>query len=652
MDRMKELVELLNNAAREYYQQDRQIISDFEYDRLYDELVRIEDELGVRLSSSPTQKVGYTALSSLKKVRHASKILSLDKTKEVSRLEEWLGEREALLSWKLDGLTIVLTYENGELIQAVTRGNGEIGEDITHNARVFKNVPVSLAFKGRLSLRGEGIITYSEFERINSELDEGEEGYKNPRNLCSGTVRQLNSEIAAKRKVMLYAFTLVDAEGAEFTKKSDCLDWLEGLGFTVVEHRLVTAESIRGVVEYFQGKIATNDFASDGLVLTYNDIEYSRSLGETSKFPKDSIAFKWADETAETVVQEIEWNTSRTGLINPVAIFEPVELEGTVVNRASVHNVSVLEELALGVGDRISVYKANMIIPQVAENFTRSASAEIPESCPVCGGETEIRSVREGRALYCTNPNCAAQRLRALAHFVSRDAMNIDGLSIETLKKLVDIGFVETYPDIFELEKYGDKIKSMEGFGEKSFLKLISSIEKAKKVQLANFINALGINHVGLSNAKILCRNYPTIDAVRAASQEELVNIDGFGEIIAHSLCNYFNNSENIALLERACKYISFEETENLDAGGDALSGLTFVITGEISRFKNRKELQQRIEAMGGRVTGSVTKKTSFLINNDNSSSSAKNTKANELGIPIITEEEFINKYLSGVELE
>ncbi|MBQ5709567.1 MAG: NAD-dependent DNA ligase LigA, partial [Anaerotignum sp.] len=577
-----------------------------------------------------------------------SPILSLDKTKETGKLKSFLGDKEGILSWKLDGLTIVLTYKNGVLEQAITRGNGEIGEDVTHNARVFSNLPVSIPFKGELVLRGEGVIPYSAFYRINEELGEDEQ-YKNPRNLCSGTVRQLNSEIAAKRNVKFFAFTLVSAEGKEISdSKSENMDWLAELGFDVVEHVMVTAETVAAEVENFRNKIEDNDIASDGLVMTFDSISYSQSLGRTSKFPKDSIAFKWADEMAETTLREIEWSTSRTGLMNPVAIFDPVELEGSTVSRASVHNVSILKELKLSIGDKIKVYKANMIIPQIAENLTGDVStAEIPAKCFVCGGETEVRKLRDGEALYCTNPNCSAQRIQALSHFVSRDAMNMEGLSEETLKKFLEKGFVENYPDIFRLEEHKDAITSMEGFGEKSYNNLIASIEKAKDVELPNFLYALGINHVGLRNAKLLCANFDfDLEKIKQATEEELVQVEGFGAIIAHSIAHYFRQEEHLTLLADALQYLRIKETEQTAAADSLLMGMTFVVTGDLEQFANRKELQALIEQGGGKVTGSVTKKTNFLINNDIHSASSKNKKAAELGIPILSEQDFINKFM------
>ena len=646
MERMKELISLLNQAAEAYYQQDREIMSNMAYDALYDELEKLETTTGIVLSGSPTQRVGYTVLSNLKKIRHDTPILSLDKTKEPEKLKSFLADKKGILSWKLDGLTIVLKYRNGQLEQAITRGNGEVGEDVTHTARVFANLPVKIAFQGELILRGEGVISYSEFQRINSGLEEGET-YKNPRNLCSGTVRQLNSEVAAKRNVLFYAFTLVRAEGKKLSdSKSENMQWLQDLGFTVVEARKVTADNILQEVEYFRNQIEESDIASDGLVLTFDSISYSRSLGRTAKFPKDSIAFKWADETAETTLREIEWNTSRTGLMNPIAVFDPVELEGSTVSRASVHNVSILEELQLGIGDTLRVYKANMIIPQIAENLTKSGTAEIPESCFVCGGETEVRTLRDGKALYCTNPSCQAQRVLTLSHFASRDAMNIEGLSEETLKKFLERGIVSHYPDLFRLEEKRDEIQSMEGFGEKSYHNLIASIEKAKDVDLANFIYALGINHVGLRNAKLLCKAYDAdLEKIKMASVEELTEIEGFGEIIAHSISHYFQDAEHLTLLEDGISYLHFKNRETESHGELHLQGLTFVVTGDLHHYANRKELTAYIESQGGKVTGSVTKKTNYLINNDVESASSKNKKAKELDIPILSENDFIEKF-------
>ncbi len=640
MERMRQLIDILNRASEAYYQKDSEIMSDFQYDRLYDELVSLEAETGIVLSDSPTRNVGHKVLSALTKVRHESRMLSLDKTKEVGRLKEFLGSEEGILSYKMDGLTVVLTYNNGELVQAVTRGNGEIGEDITHNAVFFRNIPLKLGFKGEMVIRGEAVISFEDFDRINENLAP-EEKYKNPRNLCSGTVRQLNSEISAGRNVNFIAFSLVKAEGMTFgDSKAERLDYLEKMGFTAVERKIVTSDNIEESVREFENRIPQNKYATDGLVLTYNSMEYSQSLGATAKFPRDSIAFKWADELAETRLISIDWSTSRTGLINPIAVFEPVELEGTTVNRASLHNLSIVENLKLGIGDTIMVYKANMIIPQVAENMTQSGNIDIPKICPVCGEETEIISLRDGRALKCPNPNCKAQRVLSLEHFVSRDAMNIEGLSEATIEKFVEKGFIDNYTDLFRLDRYRDEIMEMEGFGEKSYGNLISAIEKSKNVHIANFIYALGINNVGLSNAKLLCKKYKyDMDKIRNASSDELLEIDGFGEVIANSVRKYFSHGKNIRLIDEAMEYISFIPEE--ESGENILEGKTFVITGDVHIYKNRKELQAHIEKLGGKAASSVSSKTDYLINNNANSTSSKNKKAKELGIPIISEEEF-----------
>ena len=641
MERMKELIEILTKASRAYYQEDREIMSDFEYDKLYDELTALEKETGVVLSNSPTQKVGHQVLSSLKKVRHESPMLSLDKTKEVTTLESFLGNNKGILSYKMDGLTVVLTYKNGELSQAVTRGNGEIGEDITHNAKFFKNIPLKISFNGELVIRGEAVISFIDFNNINEKL-EPEDQYKNPRNLCSGTVRQLNSEISASRNVNFIAFALVKAEGQAFgDDKENRFKWLESLGFECVERQNVTSENIAQTVKAFEEKIPSNRFATDGLVLTFSSIAYSQSLGTTAKFPRDSIAFKWADELAETTLINVDWNTSRTGLINPIAVFEPVELEGTTVERASLHNLSIIENLQLGLGDKITVYKANMIIPQVAEDLTKSNNLEIPAVCPVCGEETEIIALRDGKALKCPNPNCKAQRISSLEHFVSRDALNIEGLSEATIEKFIEKGFIDNYTDIFKLDKYKTEIVSMDGFGEKSYNNLISAIDKSKNVALPNFIYALGINNVGLSNAKLLCKKCNnSLDEIRKADFDTLISIDGFGDVIADSIVKYFSHQKNNDLINDVLNYLQFTATEDSQTELK-LENVTFVVTGDVHIYKNRKELQGVIEKLGGKVTGSVSAKTNYLISNDVNSSSSKNKKAKELGIPIISEEDF-----------
>ena len=643
MDRMKELVEQLSQAAYAYEQEDREVMTNREYDALYDELKQLEEETGTILSGSVTQKVGYEITSSLPKVTHSKRMLSLDKTKEVSKLKAFLGNEEGLLSWKLDGLTIVCTYEGGQLVSAVTRGNGTVGEEITNNARTFKNLPLTIDEKERLILRGEAIITYADFAKINEGISEADGKYKNPRNLCSGSVRQLNPQITAKRNVRLYAFTLVEG-GPDFETKEEQLNWLNRKGFQTVEYRKVTASNVEEAVEYFSKAIDKQEFASDGLVLTYNNRRYSASLGETAKFPKDSIAFKWKDEIVETKLVNIEWNTSRTGLINPVAIFEPVDIEGTTVERASVHNLSILEELKLGIGDRITVYKANMIIPQIAENLTKSNHIEIPEICPVCGAPTEIKQDKQTKTLICSNSNCKAQRLRAFAHFTTRDAMNIEGLSEATIEKFLERDYLEDFTSLYHLAQYEAEIIEMEGLGKKSFTKLMNSIEKSRDVAIANFIYALGISQVGLGTAKLICKHFNNdLEAMMEASEEELTAIDGVGPVIAEEFAKYFSLEANKSMVNHLKNELSFKVETNVVLSDSKIANKTFVVTGDVTHFKNRKELQAKIESLGGKVTGSVSKNTDYLINNDSESSSSKNKKAKELGIPILTEEAFLS---------
>lgn len=641
--RMQELIAILNEAGKAYYQNAEEIMSNLQYDKLYDELVELEKELGVTLANSPTVNVGYEVLSELPKERHEKPMLSLDKTKDVERLKEFLGDQKALISWKLDGLTIVLTYRDGVLQKAVTRGNGEVGEVITNNAKVFQNVPLHISYKGELILRGEAVIGYRDFEKINAEIEDVDAKYKNPRNLCSGSVRQLNNEITAKRNVKFFAFSLVKADGVEFrNSRKEQFAWLASQGFDVVEHYEVTADTVEEKVAFFAKKIEKNDFPSDGLVLVYDDISYGQSLGTTAKFPRDSFAFKWADEIRETKLLEMEWSPSRTGLINPVAIFEPVELEGTTVSRASVHNISIMEELELGIGDRIQVYKANMIIPQIAENLTRSGVKDIPKHCPVCGGETEIRQVNNAKSLYCTNSECQAKHIKSFALFVSRDALNIDGMSEATLEKFIMNGLIKEYADIFHLDRYEEEIKSMEGFGEKSYNKMQASIEKARTTTLPKLIYSLGIANIGLANAKIICKEFDyDMEKMKMASPEELSAIDGVGEVIANAFVDYFKDERHVKEVDRLLKELIIPKEER-NTETQIFAGMNFVITGSVEHFKNRNEVKEVIESKGGKVTGSVTSKTNYLINNDTTSGSSKNKKARELGIAIISEEEFL----------
>ena len=647
LQRMKELVEKLDQAAKAYYQEDREIMSNQEYDSLYDQLEQLEKETGTVLTNSPTVRVGYEAVNELPKEEHPSPMLSLDKTKDREVLRGFIGNHKCLLSWKLDGLTIVLTYENGELVKAVTRGNGIVGEVITNNARVFKNIPLRIPYKGQLVLRGEAIITYSEFERINETIGDADAKYKNPRNLCSGSVRQLNNEITAKRNVRFYAFALVSAQDVDFSNsREQQFIWLKKQGFEVVEYKVVTSESLDEAMDYFSKTIVNNDFPSDGLVVTYDDIAYGESLGSTAKFPRNSFAFKWADEMRETKLVDMEWSPSRTGLINPVAIFEPVELEGTTVSRASVHNISIVKELQLGIGDTIKVYKANMIIPQIAENLTRSGNLVIPDKCPVCGREARIRKENDVETLYCMNPDCVAKKIKSFSLFTSRDAMNIDGLSEATLEKFIAMGFIHNFGDIFEIGKYKDQIVEMEGFGQKSFDNLMVSLEKAKETTLAKVIYSLGITGIGLANAKVICKYFDDdIEKIRHADEEEISAIEGIGPVIAGSLADYFKSAENNQKLDHLLSHLHLVHEET--SAEQVFAGKTFVITGSVEHFSNRSEAKEFIEARGGKVTGSVTKKTDYLINNDKTSASSKNKKAQELGIPILSEEDFLE--LAGI---
>ncbi len=648
INRMKELIGILNQASYAYYAKDTEIMSNYEYDALYDELVALEEETGMVLSNSPTVNVGYEAVDELPKERHEKPMLSLAKTKSREELRDWLNGKEALLSWKLDGLTIVLTYQDGELLKAVTRGNGEIGEVITNNARVFKNIPHRIAFKGRLILRGEAVITYSDFEKMNAEISDEEAKYKNPRNLCSGSVRQLNNEITAKRNVRLFAFNLVEAVESDGTPvdfdndRENQFLFLKKQGFDVVEYFRVNPDNIMERIEYFAQTISGYDVPSDGLVLTLCDLAYSASLGRTAKFPRDSIAFKWADETAETTLLEIEWSPSRTGLINPVAIFEPVELEGTTVSRASVHNLSIMEELQLGIGDRIKVYKANMIIPQIAENLTKSGKMTIPQKCPVCGMETKIRKEIDTKTLVCSNPDCEAKKIKSFTLLVSRDALNIDGLSEATLEKFIAKGFIHSFADIFRLNRFEEEITQMEGFGEKSFQNLVDALEQAKNTTLPRYLYAIGIAGIGVANAKVLCKAFNNdFEKIKSATREEFAEIDGIGEVLADGIVSYFSDEKKAQNALELYDQLHIEKPEQND-NEQIFAGMTFVITGNVYHYANRNEVKEVIEQRGGKVAGSVSSKTNYLINNDVTSTSGKNKKAKELGIPIISEDDFI----------
>lgn len=642
-ERMKELIEVLNKASKAYYAEDIEIMSNAEYDALYDELLMLEEKTGTVLAGSPTVNVGYEAVDNLPKETHESPMLSLDKTKDREALRDWLNGHEALLSWKLDGLTIVLTYENGTLSKAVTRGNGEVGEVVTNNAKTFINLPHKIAYKGKLIIRGEAVISYDDFNKINEEIPEEGAKYKNPRNLCSGSVRQLNNEITAKRNVRFIAFNYVSQGGSDtdFKLRSEQFDFLKKQGFEVVEYHKVTEDSILDKISYFAKMVANYPIPSDGLVLTYNDIEYGRSLGRTAKFPRDSIAFKWADETANTHLIDMEWSPSRTGLINPVAIFEPVELEGTTVSRASVHNVSIVKSLMLGIGDEISVYKANMIIPQIKENFTKSGNLTIPKFCPACSEKTQIKNENGVETLYCVNEACPAKQIKRFSLFVSRDAMKIDGLSEATLEKFISVGFIKKLSDIYKLAEHKEAICNMDGFGDKSYDKLISSIEKSRDVLLPNLIYALGILNVGLSNAKIICKAFDyDIEKIKNATVEEIAVTDNIGDVIATSVFDFFHDSEKLSEFNELVNELNILIPEKKETNSN-IGGKTFVITGSLNTYENRNALKDLIESLGGKVAGSVSAKTDYLINNDVTSNSSKNKKAKELNVQIISEEDF-----------
>lgn len=648
-ERMRELHRILKEASEAYYAKDEEIISNFEYDKLYDELAGLEEKTGIVLAGSPTLNVGYEAVDFLPKEKHASPMLSLDKTKSRDELADWLGDKEGLLSWKLDGLTIVLTYENGELLKAVTRGNGEEGEIITPNAKMFMNLPVKIAYKGSLILRGEAVIGYKDFETINATITDPSQQYKNPRNLCSGSVRQLNNEITKQRKVRFYAFSLVQAQGVDFhNSRMEQMSFLKDQGFETVNNILVNKTTIHDAIAWYEKEIETYDIPSDGLVLTYEDIAYGISLGRTAKFPRNAIAFKWQDEQAVTTLKYIEWSPSRTGLINPVAVFEPVELEGTTVSRASVHNVSVMRALKLGIGDKITVYKANMIIPQIAENLTCSGNVVIPDTCPVCGGKTEIMEQNEAQTLMCINPECPVKQVKAFTLFVSRDAMNFDGLSEMTIEKFTEKGIIKEYADFFKLPNHKETIVNMEGFGEQSYNNLVQSAEKARNTTLARVLCGLGISGVGVANAKLIARHFDEdIEKLMNASMEEISEIEHVGDVIAKSMTEYFANPVKCGEISRLLDEITIQE-KVITEGADDFSGKSFVITGSLNHFKDRRALKEKIEARGGKVAGSVSSKTECLINNDIKSNSGKNKTAKELGITIISEEDFLEKY--GIE--
>lgn len=650
--KMRDLIDRLNAAAKAYYVDGQEIMSNYEYDALYDELEALERSSGIHMSDSPTLQVGYEVLSELPKEHHESPMLSLDKTKEPETLRDFLGDKKGILSWKMDGLTVVLTYEDGELQKAVTRGNGEVGEIVTQNAKVFKNIPLKIPFKGRLIIRGEAVIHYSDFEKVNEQIPELDAKYKNPRNLCSGSVRQLDPHVTAERNVRFYAFSLVEAEDVDFKNSVRAqMEWLKSTGFDVVAYKETDRERIISDIEEFEEKVAVNDFPSDGLVLMFDDIAYGISLGRTAKFPRNAMAFKWKDETAETILRRIEWSASRTGLINPIAVFDTVELEGTSVSRASLHNISYIKSLKLGIGDRINVFKANMIIPQIADNLTNSDNIRIPDACPVCSGNTRINDDNGVLTLYCINESCPAKHIKRFAHFVSRDALNIEGLSEATIERFVQRHFLKSLPDLFHLHEHGEEIMQMEGFGEKSYQKLLQAVEKSRKTRLYRLIYGLGISGIGLSGARAVSALFSDPKEIKTADETSLLSIDGFGEVLAKAFTGYFQKEENITEYDALLKELDIEDESdenNTQDAGEFIKGKVFVITGSLYAYENRSQLKEYIEDRGGKVSGSVSSKTDYLINNDSDSSSSKNKKAKELGVKIVTEEEFHNLVKNG----
>ena len=643
--RLYELIDILNEAADYYYNKNKEKLSNLEYDKLYDELVLLEEETGIIKADSPSQRVGYSVAEGLEKFTFDTPMLSLDKTKSVDKLAEFLKDKEGILSYKLDGLTVVLTYENGRLINAVTRGNGLVGEVITDNAKHFKNLPIGIPYKERLVIRGEAVISYFDFDKINSLFEQEVDRYKNPRNLCSGTVRALDSSVVAKRGVHFFVFGIVEGLN-ELNTYFERFEYLSNLGFEIVEYSLVDNQSIYKKEEEFSHRVAAYPYPVDGLVLLFNDIEYGLSLGSTSKFPRNAIAFKWQDENVETTLKEVFWNASRTGRINPIAIFEPIEIEGTTVSRASVHNLSMVKALKLGIGDKIKVYKANMIIPQISENLTLSDNLSIPKNCPVCDSVLEIDDNDGIQVLYCRNEDCSAKRIKSFELFVSRDGFNIDGLSTAGLELFIARGYIHEFYDIFNLEQYKSELESLDRMGEKSISNLLVAIEKAKDISLSAFIYSLGIAQIGKSTAKLLAKEYKTIQALIRADKESLIGIDGIGDVVADGILNYFSNKNNIDVIEKLISVVRIKEVEVKEENNSGIFGKTFVITGKLNHFENRGELQSKIESFGGKVTNSVTKKTDYLINNDVMSNSSKNKKAKDLNIPIIDEEDVLSLFL------
>lgn len=660
VERIKELNQQLNQYRDSYYNNSVSEISDYEYDKLFDELKRLEEETNIVMANSPTHTVGYEVKSKLEKVKHSHPMLSLDKTKSVDELKKFAGSQDCLLTCKMDGLTVLLTYENGKLIQAETRGNGEIGEDITHNAKVFENIPLYIDYLGYLEVEGEAIITYSDFEKINSRLPEDEK-YKNPRNLATGSVRQLDNSIAAKRYVKFIVWKVQKIED-EIENNNSFLHRLlfaKQLGFDVVplltySNNTSDKEDCEEMIENLRKYAANKGFPIDGLVMTYNDILYGESLGVTDHHPKHSLAFKFYDDIYPTKLLDVEFTMGKTGILTPTAIFEPVEIDGTIVERASLHNLSIMNNLGIThKGQVVNVYKANAVIPQidsVEEDNVEVTDNNIiipAENCPICGADTKIVKDNNSEILVCSNPDCKGKFLGKLSHFVSKNAINIDGLSEQTLQKFIELGWVSNFQDIYRLINHNKDMAVLDGFGKRSTNKLITAIENSRKTTLDRFIYALSIPLIGRSTSKDIakyCNNDINVFMkvmIENKAHDFINSIDGFGDVMYKSLYDWWN--EYCLSFFELSKEFYFETTNENNNSSVDLLGKVFVITGGLNHYKNRDELIRTIEQLGGKVSGTVSKKTSYLINNDTKSKSGKNKKAIDLGIQIISEDEFIN---------
>lgn len=657
---IKHLVNELNKYRNAYYNENKSLISDREYDAMFDRLQALEDETGIILSNSPTKTVGFESVSKLNKVKHNHPLLSLGKTTDLKEFEDYFDNRSCILMGKLDGLTCSIIYQNGKFIRAESRGNGEVGEDITHNARMFINLPMEIPYDGELIIDGECIITRTDFDKIN--LRENTE-YKNPRNLVSGTVRQLNNEVVKNRNVHFIAwklFSMINSNGESDlpSEHSDCFEFLEMAGFDVVPYRKYqktgySDKAIEIEIESLKEECNEKQIPIDGIVGMFNDISYGLSLGNTSHHPRHSLAFKFYQEDNETTLEDIEWSTSRTGLINPVAVFEPIEIDGTTVTRATLNNVSIIKELELGIGDTITVIKANQIIPKITQNLTRSGTYKLPTVCPCCGKEVEIRSDNGREMMYCINKRCPAILHDKIANFASREGMNIVGISDERLKSLMQHGYITSFRSLYDLSPYRSAIIKIPGWGESSFDNLIEAIEQSRHCNLANVIVALGIPSIGKTAAKMLERhivemtrynnntNYLGSFINNAINDHDWSDVPGIGKPTSDAINTYVQ--ENVREISDLAEEL-YVEVEEIKEKNNSLKGATFCITGKLIHFANRNALVEDIESNGGIVVSGVTAKTQFLITNDKTSGSSKNKAAEKYGTRIITEEEYKNR--------